>query len=199
MTEPARGLYAKIDALAEAVEGLNPRGTCVVFGVCERALSPLLRQVEQRSQGNWAVFDLVLAQDIIEAFATGRAKPGDHEGLRNQLMVKVPGDHPWSTYGQDVLICARAALAAASTGDRPKPVLIQYALEPLMAFMEDRDADMIRQRGDAYWSEEIVKDPAMAAAINFLRKLITRASQNTMVDSVEFIDLAEAGSVLRPE
>jgi hypothetical protein len=194
-----RGLYAEIDALVEAVDSLSPRGMCLVFGVCERALSPLLRQVEQRSQGNWAVFDLALAQDVIEAFATGRAESGDHQGLRNQLMVKVPGDHPWSTYGQDVLICARGALAAASTDEPPKPVLIQYALEPLTAFMEDRDADMIRQRGDAYWSEEIVKDPAMAVAIDFLRKLVERASQETMVDSVEFIDLAEAGSVLRPE
>jgi hypothetical protein len=172
---------------------------CVVFGVCARALSPLLRQVERRSQENWAVSDLALAQDVIEAFATGRAGSGDHERLRNQLMVKVPGDHPWSTYGQDVLLCARGALAAASTDDRPKPVLIQYALEPLMAFMEDRDADMIRLRGDAYWSEEIVKDPAMAAGIDFLRRLIVRASQNTIIGSVEFTDLAEAGAVLRPE
>ena len=194
-----RGLYAEIDALAEAVEGLSPRGMCVVFGVCERALSPLLRQVEQRSQGSWAVSDLALAQDVIEAFATGRAESGDHEGLRNQLMVKVPGDHPWSTYGQDVLICARGALAAASTDDRPKPVLIQYALEPIMAFMEDRDADVIRQRGDAYWSEEIVKDPAMAAAMDFLQKVIARASENRQVDSAEFVELTEAGSVLRPE
>jgi hypothetical protein len=192
-------LYAEIDALADMVEGLNSRGTCVIFGVCEQALSPLLRQVERRSRGKWAVPDLTLAQDVIEAFATGRSESGDHQGLRDLLMVKVPDDHPWSTYGQDVLICARAALAAASTDDSPKPIVIQYALEPMMAFMEDRDADIIRQRGDTYWNEEIIKDPAMAAAIEFLRELILRASQNTVIDSVEFVGLVEAGSVLRPE
>lgn len=185
--------------MADLVEGLSLRGKCIVFGICERALAPLLGQIEERSQGNWAVPDLALAQDVIEAFATGRAEPEDHQGLKDLLMVKVPGDHPWSTYGQDVLICARAALASASTADPPKPILIQYALEPLMVYMEDRDAEIIRQRGNRYWSEEIVDDPAVAVAIRFLRELIAKASQNTLISSIEFIDLVEAGSVLRPE
>jgi hypothetical protein len=50
MTEAAHSLYAEIDELAAAVDSLSPRGKAVIFGVCGRALAPLLRQAARGSR-----------------------------------------------------------------------------------------------------------------------------------------------------
>jgi hypothetical protein len=56
-----------------------------------------------------------------------------------------------------------AGLAAASVGDRPKGMLIQFALEPLMAVMEDRDADLIRTYGNRSYAKQMARKVAGAA------------------------------------
>lgn len=199
MTEPANGLDTKVKEVAEALDGLNRHGMAAVFGICGRALAPLLDQVEQRSRGTWTVPDLALALDLIEAFATGSAEAADHSELRARLdLVDSDDEHPWSTYVQDVLICVDAGLATASAGDSPKGILIHFALEPLMAVMQDRDADLIRTYGNRYWRREILKDPAMAAAIGFLRRSIAKVSPAVSIDSHEFGELVSEAAVLRP-
>ena len=85
MTEAAHSLYAEIDELAAAVDSLSPRGKAVIFGVCGRALAPLLRQVEKRSEGRFTVPDLDVALDLIQAFATGSAEAADYSELRAVL------------------------------------------------------------------------------------------------------------------
>jgi hypothetical protein len=67
-----------------------------------------------------------------------------------------------------------------------------------MAVMQDRDADSIRIYGNRYWRREIVKDPAMAAALGFLRRSIAKVSQAASVDSREFGELVSEAAVLRP-
>jgi hypothetical protein len=152
MTEPVHDLDIEVQELAEALGSLTSRGMAAIFGICGRALAPLLEQVEQRSGRRFIVLDLALALDLIEAFATGSAEAADHSELRTRLDLAVSDDeHPWSTYAQDALICVDARLAAASVGDRPKGMLIQFAMEPLMAVIEDRDADLIRAYGNRYW------------------------------------------------
>ena len=198
MTGSDYGLYAEIKDLAKALEGATAQGMAATFGVCGRALAPLLEKVEQRSGGKWRVPDLPLALAIIEEFASGSAAPGDHSGIRERLMGEIPGEHPWSTYAQDVLICVDAGLAAASAEGRPKPIVIEYALEPLVAFMENRDADMIRVYGKNRWRAQIIEDPAMEAAIGFLRDMIAEVSRATSVDSEELKRLVSNASVLRP-
>lgn len=198
MNDLEDGLYGEIRELAALLEGSTARGTAAVFGVCGRALAPLLRQAGQRDGGSWAVPDFDVALDLIEAFATGVAEAADHGELRERLPDIGPGEHPWSTYAQDALICADAGLAAASPGGRPKPVLIEYALEPLMAVAEDRDANVIRVRGHEYWSREVLKDPVMAQAVQFLRGLIGSLSQAASVDSREYARLVGEAEVLRP-
>jgi hypothetical protein len=199
MTEPAHGLYFEIQELAKAIDSLTSRGTATIFGVCGRALAPLLKQVEQRSRGRFTIPDLALALDLIEAFATGSAEAADHSELRARLNLTVSDDsHPWSTYVQDVLVCVNAGLAAASVGDRPRSGSIEFALEPLIAMMENRDVDVIRTYGDDYWSREIIKDPAMATALGFLRRSIAKVSQAASVDSHEFGELVSEATVLRP-
>jgi hypothetical protein len=168
------------------------------FGVCGRALAPLLEKVEQRSGGKWRVPDLPLALARIEEFANGSAALGDHSGIRERLVGEIPDDHPWSTYAQDVLICVDAGLEAASTEGRPKPIVIQYAVEPLVAFMQNRDADMIRVYGNNHWRAQITEDPAMEAALALLRNMIAEVSQATSVDSEVFKRLVCNASVLRP-
>ncbi len=166
MTEPDHGLYFEIQELAEALGSLTSRGMAAIFGICGRAFAPLLEQVEQRSGRRFTVPDLALALDLIEAFATGSAEAADHSELTARLNLAVSDDsHPWSTYVQDILVCVNAGLAAASVGDRPRSGSIEFALEPLTAMMENRDVDVIRTYGDDYWSREIIKDPAMAAAL----------------------------------
>jgi hypothetical protein len=199
MTELANGLDIKVKELAEALDGLNRHGMAAIFGICGRALAPLLDQVEQRSRETWTVPDLALALDLIEAFATGSAEAADHSELRARLdLVDSDDEHPWSTYVQDVLICVDAGLAAASADDRPKGILIHFALEPLMAVMQDRDADSIRIYGNRYWRREIIKDPAMAAALGFLHRSIAKVSQAASIDSREFGELVSEAAVLRP-
>src|SRR5690348_12937237 len=199
MTEAAHSLYAEIDGLAAAVDSLTPRGKAVIFGVCGRALTPLLRQVEQRSQGRFTVPDLDVALDLIQAFATGSAEAADYSQLRARLDRAVSEDeHPWSTYAQDVLICVDAGLAVASAADRPRGILIHFALEPLTAVLEDRGTEIFRTFGRRYWSREIINDPAMAAALGFLHELIAKASNAASVDSYGFRALVTEAAVLRP-
>lgn len=199
MTEPAHGLYFEVQELAEALDSLTSRGTATIFGVCGRALTPLLKQVEQRSGGRFTIPDLALALDLIEAFATGSAEAADHSELTARLNLTVSDDsHPWSTYVQDILVCVNAGLAAASIGDRPRSGAIEFALEPLTAMMENRDVDVIRTYGDDYWSREIIKDPAMATALGFLRRSIAKVSQAASIDSHEFDELVSEAAVLRP-
>jgi hypothetical protein len=198
LTGSAYGLYAEINDLAKALENATAQGMAAIFGVCARALAPLLEKVEQRSGGKWRVPDLPLALARIEEFASGSAAPRDHSGIRERLMGEIPDEHPWSTYAQDVLICVNAGLEAASAEGRPKPIVIEYALEPLVAFMQNRDAGVIRVYGKNHWSVQITEDPAMEAAINFLRDLIAEVSQATSVDSEELKRLVSNASVLRP-
>ena len=113
-------------------------------------------------------------------------------------MSEIPDEHPWSTYAQDVLICVNAGLVAASTEERPKPIAIEYALEPLVAFMESRDADTIRVYGRNRWNVQIIEDPAMEAAIGFLRNMIAEVSQAMSVDSVTYNRLVGDAGILRP-
>jgi len=168
------------------------------FGVCGRALAPLLEKVEQRSGGKWRAPDLPLALALIEGFASGSDAPGDHRGIRERLMGEIPDEHPWSTYAQDVLICVDTGLVAASVEGRPKPIVIQYALEPLAAFMQNRDADMIRVYGMNHWSIQITEDPVMANALEFLRNLIGEVSQAASVDSATYSRLVGDAGILRP-
>jgi hypothetical protein len=199
MTEPSHDLDIEVQELAEALGSLTSRGMAAIFGICGRALAPLLEQVEQRSGGRFTVPDLALALDLIEAFATGSAEATDHSELTARLNLAVSDDeHPWSTYAQDALICVDAGLAAASVGNRPKGILIQFALEPLIAVMEDRDADLIRTYGDRYWRREIIEDPAMAAALGFLHGSIATVSRVASVGSREFGELVSEAAVLRP-
>lgn len=51
VAEPDPGLSAEIDELAAGLDSLTSRGAAIVFGVCGRALAPLLKQVELRSGG----------------------------------------------------------------------------------------------------------------------------------------------------
>ena len=198
MTGPTHGLNAEINNLAEALKGATAQGMAATFGVCGRALAPLLEKVEQRSGGRWRVPDLPLALARIEEFASGSAAPGDHRELREQLVSEIPDEHPWSTYAQDVLICVNAGLVAASAEERPKPIAIEYALEPLVAFMENRDADTIRVYGRNHWNVQIIEDPAMEAAIGFLRNMIAEVSQAVSVDSITYNRLVGDAGILRP-
>jgi hypothetical protein len=198
LTESAGGLYAEISELASSFDRSTAQGLATIFGVCARALAPLLEKVEQRSGGSWSVPDLPLALDLIEEFASGTAASADHGALQERLRVETPDDHPWGTYADDVLVCTEAGLEAAMSGGRPKSTLIYYALEPLKAFLENRDAAMIRQYGLKYWERKIVGDPAMLAALEFLRGMIREVSQAASVDSREFSRLVSAGTVLRP-
>jgi hypothetical protein len=67
-----------------------------------------------------------------------------------------------------------------------------------MAVMEDRDADLIRTSGNRYWRREIIKDPAVAAALGFLRGSVAKVSRAASVDSREFGELVSEAAVLRP-
>jgi len=199
MTEPAENLYAEVRELASAVEDLSPRCKAAIFGTCGRVFAPLSYQAEQRSQGRWSSPNYSVALDVIEAFANGSAQAEDHEELRAQLVAApVSGDYPWSTYAQDAIICTDGGLAAASVSDSPKSELIYYALEPLICSLESRDVEIIRTYGNGYWSREIIKDPAMERAIEFLRNSIAMLSQVVSVDMLELEKLVGEAAVLRP-
>ena len=185
--------------LAQGIDSLGARGTATVFGVCGKALTPLVLRVEQRGGGNWEFSDLDPALDQVEAFATGLAEAGDHTRLRERLMaVAAPGEHPWSTFVQDAVICADAGLAAASVDSRPKSIWIQYALEPLAAVLENRDRDIIRMHGNKYWELELLSDPTMTAALDFLRGMTAEMSRIDSVDHWRFNQLVEEAAVLLP-
>jgi hypothetical protein len=202
MIRDASGLYFEIRALAESVEGLAPRAKAAIFGACGRALAPLVTAVEERSRGRWSFPNLDPALSIVEEFATGIVDQADRSALRGRLMASMPhGDDlapPSSTYVQDVLICADAGLAAASTDAQPKSIWIQYALEPQTASMQIRDAEIIRTHGDDYWSRLVVDDAVMASALALLREFTTALSHNGPVDEIQYRTMVESAAILRP-
>jgi hypothetical protein len=199
MSEFTPGLRSEIRALAQGIDPLGARSTAAVFGVCGMALTPLVRQVEQRSRGNWDFPDLTTALDQVEAFAADLADAADHTRLRERLTAVAPyGEHPWGTFVQDALICADAGLAAASVGDRPKSIWVQYALEPLTAVAENRDRDIIRTNGRRYWEHEVLSDPTITTALDFLRGLIAEMSEIDSVDLQRFRQLVAQAAVLIP-
>jgi hypothetical protein len=199
MSDFAPGLRSESQILAQGIDSLGERGTAAVFGVCGRALTVLVRQVEQRSGGRWEFVDLAPALDQVEAFATGSAEAQDHSHLRERLMaVEAPDGHPWSTFVQDAVICADAGLAAASIGDRPRSTWIQYALEPLRAVLENRDRDFIRTHGIGYWEHEVLSDPTMTVALDFLREMIAEISRIDSVDHGRFDQLVRGAAILLP-
>lgn len=199
MSEFPLGLHAEFQMLAQDIDDLGARGTATVFGVCGKALAPLVRQAEQRSGGNWRFSDFDAAVDQVEAFSTGLAEAANHTRLRQRLMaVAAPGEHPWSTFAQDALICADAGLAAASVDSRPKSIWVQYALEPLVVVLENRDRDIIRIRGSKYWELEILSDPTMAAALAFLRGMTAEMSRIDSVDHRRLNQLVGEAAVLLP-
>jgi hypothetical protein len=199
MSEFTPELRAEIRALAQGIDSLGARGAAAVFGVCATALTPLVRKVEQRSKGSWEFPDLTTALDQVEAFATNLADAADHTRLRERLTAVAPsGEHPWGTFVQDALICADAGLAAASVGDRPKSIWVQYALEPLTAVAENRDREIIRTNGRRYWEHEVLSDPTITAAIYFLRGLIAEMSDIESVDHQRFRQLVAEAAVLIP-
>lgn len=67
-----------------------------------------------------------------------------------------------------------------------------------MAATEIRDVDVIRSMGRRYWSELIIRDPAMVAGVDFLDVLISNMRQNSEVDLKGFREVVSAGSVLIP-
>jgi hypothetical protein len=77
-------------------------------------------------------------------------------------------------------------------------ISLHFALEPLIAVMQNQDVDIIRTYGDDYWNREIIEDPAMTMALGFLRRSITKVSQGASVDSNEFDGLVREAAVLRP-
>ena len=199
MSEPTLGLRSVPRMLGQGIDGLGARGTAAVFGVCGQALTSLVRQAEQRSAGKWEFLDLSPALDQVKAFATGSAEAGDHARLRERLLaVAAPGEHPWTTFVQDAMICADAGLAAASVGDRPESVWIEYALEPLAAVLENRDREIIRAHGMRYWEQEVLSDPAMTAALDFLRGMIAEMSRTDSVGHQRFNQLVRDAAVLLP-
>ena len=202
MTDFGGGLDFELRELASSLDRLSVRGKAAIFGACGRALAPLVKMVEQRSNEALTFPDLDPALDLIEAFAIGSVEAADHSVLRGRLMAAVPHgddlDAPLSTYVQDALICADAGLAAASVDARPKPIWIQYVLEPLMASMQIRDLGIIRARGNGYWSTTIVNDPAMAAALGFLRGSMARELRDAPVGQLDYRRLVEEAAVLRP-
>lgn len=199
MSDHMPGLRSEFRMLAQGIDSLGARGTAAVFGVCSKALTPLVRQAEQRSGGIWKFRDLGPALDEVEAFATGSTEAGGHTRLRERLMaVAAPGEHPWGTFVQDALVCADAGLAAASVGDRPKSIWVQYALEPLAAALGNRDRDIIRTHGSRYWEHEVLNDPTMTAALDFLRGMIAEMSRIDSVDHRRFNQLVDEAAVLLP-
>jgi hypothetical protein len=71
MIELTYGLDAEVERLSGALGNLTSRGMAAIFGVCGRAPAPLVEQVEQRSEGGFAVPEFALALN------SSQIKPGE--------------------------------------------------------------------------------------------------------------------------
>ncbi|MFI5916008.1 hypothetical protein [Dactylosporangium sp. NPDC051541] len=130
----------------------------------------------------------------------GRA---DHGPAWALLIAAAPNGHeldgPWSTCIQDAAICADAGLASASVDDQTDSSWIYHALEPLLNDFEGRDEDFIDQHGPEAWRIAVVREPAMASALAFVRELIDGAVQaDTGASRAQFDALVPRASILLP-
>lgn len=202
MTAQTDDLNFEIREIAKLLDRSGLRGKAAVFGVCGRALAPLLSEAKQRTEMTHHIPDIVPMLELIEAFATGAMDAAEYGDLRAQLMAGLPHgddlDAPWSTYVQDALICADAGLAAASLDADFKSIWIEYPLEPLLASMQIRDVEVIRLHGYNYWEKRALGDPVLVSALAFLRSLIEKSVAGTSISKRGLTELVREAAVLLP-
>jgi hypothetical protein len=192
-----------VSQLAAMLGDLPERGQAAIFAACGQALRPLLVDFEKRYLITCAEFDPALA--VGRSFAMGADK-ADHSELLARLVDCVPHGHdydtPWSTYAQDAIICADASLLAASLDCAVDPEWISYALEPLESALSNRDVDLISDPstgGESLWRQRIPQDPAMRAALTFLRESIVSLRGSHEIDPTKLDELTNNGRVLLPQ
>jgi hypothetical protein len=105
-----------------------------------------------------------------------------------------------STYVQDVVICADAALSAALPDQQVEGIWIEYALDPLVSSLAERDlgvVDIGSSDAELEWRDDMFSDPLMMAAIRFVEDSIQSLEVNGV--ALALVDeLVLRGAVLLP-
>ncbi|MFD6562640.1 hypothetical protein [Micromonospora profundi] len=193
-------LDSTIQELARSVEELPIRSKAALFGACAEVLVPLLDEVERRTSSKWTFSATRIALDLVPPFIEGGSAQGDHLELRKRILAAGPNGHehdsPWSSYAQDALTCADAALVAASTlGDLDfKPIWIQYVINPMVVSLDVQGYDVEFSPGPVGGNELQVQ---LDRVIAFLHSATARLSLQA-VDRVTYRDLVEEAEIIRP-
>lgn len=194
------GVGYEIRRLADRLDRLDRRGKAAVFGLCGRALAPLLTAVQVRNDDRWTFAEVDAALDVIEEFATGSAPTADHFTLRIELLEAACRARelgtPWSTYIQSTVVCVDAGLAAASVGDSPRSMSIQYALDPLIITMGLRDTCVGQRNGRDLQNSS--RSRAVPEAIHLLHVAVAEFSRGLPVRPARLASFVERAAVLRP-
>ena len=162
--------------LGSGVERLSQQRQAALFTVCGRALQPLYRSFYLRS--GWGDPD-VLERALATAWQYAldgrfRQAPGLVAALAKIAPHADDFDAPASSFAQDAVICADAALQAA-TGGEVDPAWIEYALEPLVTSIALRELGVIdvgSSAADEAWRDALPDNPEIARAIASLSDAI---------------------------
>lgn len=175
--------------LATGVEGLTQQGQAALFAACGRALQPLYGSFHRKS-GGWGD-PAVLERTLTTAWQYALdGHPAQASDLFPALERITPHgddfDAPASTFAQDAVICADAALRAATGGD-VDPGWIEYALEPIITSLALRElnvTDVGSSANDEEWRDGLPANPDVAHAI---------ASLAEAMDSLKSWDIPDRG------
>lgn len=188
--------------LAGAVEESPPRAQAALFAAFGTVFHPALDALAMALYAQ-DLSDAQIALGIAKRFAVGAETSGKHHMLCQRLVDLAPNGHdvdaPLSTYVQDALICTRAALSAAAEDVQFSPIAIQYALEPMLSWMYQRDLDLIPDDADDEWHETVIADPLMESAIGFLGDSIVALRGNESIGEETMDFLIEGARILLPE
>ncbi|HEY4346109.1 MAG TPA: DUF416 family protein [Gaiellaceae bacterium] len=189
-----------IHGLADELEALSRPAQAAFFAACAHRLLPLYEQFADRAEwGDPRTVRAALAAAIRFAL-TGIQ--GDHGSLLASLDDAVPDVHlgVGSTEAQDVVICADAALHAASFSEGLDTSCVYYVFEPLLvALHESEPVPEVEDPGaEEEWYDAVVDAPPMSDALTFCFGAIALLRGHPIVPPQLFRQLERDAAALTP-
>jgi hypothetical protein len=192
----------RIQELADRIDALTDARRTFVFAVLSRSLAPLF-DLEGSVAEDWRTMlpeVLAIAEDVALGYPVRR----ESNELLLTLSARVPNADDLvelaEFYMLDAMVVVDGALRTAS-GGLGNGGLVEYALRPMHTYLCERDLgvlDIGSSNSEMEWEAQLVTDPDMAAALQFVGECISRAEETTRLTNEAISDAASGGRALIP-
>jgi hypothetical protein len=193
---------SQVEYLARRIELIPRNRQAFVFTVLAKALMPARDEVNPQEEHWRSAVDAAIhiASDFV---STSRLQ--ENGRAIEALEAVVPHGDDISTaeefYVQSMIVVADAALRAASHGETVNGELVEYALAPLHSYLCERDLGVVEigsSQREIAWEAQLLGDPAMRAAINFVNSTVIAGESDLRVSTEEIETMSSSGGALVP-